>query len=225
MFFRRVAIFEFVIYEKKGGEKIQERRYRMDNNRKNPLARSPYPGDALGKSLHDGASPTGKMPSISSYRIKSQRGNGPLPALSETELRVLRFVRAGLAGNAISRLVDGRSPEIVVRLVERRIGALGKVEPLPPGGPSTGNFGPDGRQAPVLRLAARALGPTLRRLGDRVYLNDEETDIPAVVAAARARGVRIRYPGLDPIDTAFAAGPSASAPRRRTAIDLTGFRP
>jgi len=127
--------------------------------------------------------------------------------------------------------------ETVLRLVERELGPLGRVRPLadPPerspfadaGGalarsPAGGKRGD--RQPPVLRLAARAFGGSLRRVGDRLYLDGVETDLPAVVAQARARGVPIRYPGIDPMAAALSGGPSIRPPRRKSGPLLVDLR-
>ena len=131
--------------------------------------------------------------------------------------------------------------ETVLRLVERELGPLGRVQPLadqadrspfadaggplarsPAGGKRAGS---GDRQPPVLRLAARAFGGSLRRVGDRLYLDGVETDLPAVVAQARARGVPIRYPGIDPMAAALSGGPSIGPPRRKSGPLLVDLRP
>lgn len=106
--------------------------------------------------------------------------------------------------------------EAVVRLVELGTGRLGEVRPVA-GRTDTPDF--RGPQSPVLGLAARAFRGRIQRLGDRVYLDGDEITVPDLVRRARERGVRIRYPGLDPMDRALSGGPSARSSRRPASVD------
>lgn len=149
--------------------------------------------------------------------------------------RIHAMALAGTDVRTIARAICRPPADVVLRLVELELGPLGCVHP--PGSADSaekaafGNVRPrpsgihrGNRQAPILRLAAAALAPSLQRLGDRLYLDGAATDLPAVVRRARACGAAIRYPGIDPMERSYAAGPSsAGAKRRRSAV--SGVRP
>lgn len=145
-------------------------------------------------------------------------GKNVAPVFDPARDRVLvRLAQEGHAPDEIARQGHGAVPEITIRLVELCLGPLGRIRPAatePLCGPfedqpvkSAPPVGPD-RQKPVLSLAACALGESLQRLGDRLYLDGRETPLPQVVREARNRGVRIRYPRIDPMEEAWRAGPS-----------------
>lgn len=125
----------------------------------------------------------------------------------------------------VARQTGVRESEMMVRLVQLRVGPLGRIRPaadLPSAHPFEDvPVGPPKipvpvRQPPVLSLAARALGGSLQRLGDRLYVAGRETSLPEIVRSAREKGVRIRYPRLDPLDGAWAGGPSRRDRRLRS---------
>lgn len=143
------------------------------------------------------------------------------PGLAPAEDTAIRRMAAdGMAAADIARRTGRPAGEVVVRLVELELGPLGRVAPAPDAA------GRAAKQAPMLRLAARAFGGGLQRLGDRLYLNGVETDLPAVVRLARERGEAIRYPGVDPMPAAFGGGPSLKRPRgrRRGSGTIPGLR-
>ena len=124
---------------------------------------------------------------------------------------------AGHAPEDVAGIAGIPAAELTVRLVELRTGPLGRIRPAT-GDPASGPFADvklrqsrlhiAARQKPILSLVAQAVGHRLQRLGDRLYLGGEETTLPSLVRLARAHGVRIRYPTLDPMDDAWSTGPS-----------------
>ena len=127
----------------------------------------------------------------------------------------------------IARTVGSSAAEVTIRLVELRTGPIGCVRPAS-GQPVSGGFAnvklprsqthiPQ-KQRPILSLIACAFGDRLQRLGDRLYLGGEEMALPDLVRLARERGVRIRYPRLDPMDSAWIAGPSCLPSRKSDAL-------
>ena len=157
-----------------------------------------------------------------------QRSGGSCPLSAKNTGNVAPGFTAEAERLALDMLVSGRSAaavakqlsaldrrteaEAVLRLVEFGTGPLGLVRAAR-GDPGVA-VGADALlpQAPVLGLAAQASDGRLQRLGDRIYLDGREIQIPALVRLARDGGVRIRYPGLDPMDAAMSGGPSV---RRR----------
>lgn len=109
--------------------------------------------------------------------------------------------------------------ESVVRLVEASVGQLGRVRPAT----DDETTGENGRQTSIVRLAARIYAGRMQRLGDRIYLDGEEIEIPLLVRKARSAGLRIRYPGLDPMERTYIGGPSVRKPPKRTASALPAF--
>lgn len=137
---------------------------------------------------------------------------------------LVQWVLGGRDPEYIARTVGARSAELTVRLVELRTGPLGCIrpaaadavsEPVTDVKPRRARRHMRIRQKPVLSLVARAFGHRLQRLGDRLYLGGEETTLPRLVRLAREKGVRIRYPLLDPMDGAWSTGPSRQTPRER----------
>tara|TARA_R110000868_G_scaffold4155_26_gene25497 strand:- start:1554 stop:2174 length:621 start_codon:yes stop_codon:yes gene_type:complete len=130
------------------------------------------------------------------------------------------LVRAAVDGQSpddIARELNARAAEVTVRLVQLRTGPLGRVRPAAGGGKTRvfedvavkppARHVPE-RQPPILSLAAVALGDVLQRLGDRLYVAGTEAPLPEVVMLARRKGVRIRYPLIDPVASAWNGGPS-----------------
>ncbi len=149
-------------------------------------------------------------------------GNFVAPALGSAAQRCSddALVELALGGRDVEEIAGTLgvpAAELTLRLVELRTGPLGCIRPAADG-PVSGPFadvkrrssGPHivAKQRPVLSLVARAVGPRLQRLGDRLYLSGEETTLPSLVRLARERGVRIRYPTIDPMDHAWDTGPS-----------------
>lgn len=190
-------------------------------------------GASIGKRAASRAMPGSlNIKNVSYEKISIAFGPAHSPA---ADGRLLAMARRGepLAAMATATGLCGR--EIVVRLVELRLGPLGRQRPAPKRsssqpfrGPADGN-GPAAvrqRQAPVLRLAARVLGPGLQRLGDRVFLNGQEMDVPSIVRLARARGEPIHYPGIAPLEGAMAGGPSSHRlPGQGSMPLISGLRP
>ncbi len=96
---------------------------------------------------------------------------------------------------------------------------------LPPDGADRGgNRGRDAPAPPTERALA-ALGNRVRIAAPGAVpgaaaatpyrLDGAPASVPDLIRAARAQGVRISYPGIDPPPRAFAAGPSARPARRR----------
>lgn len=121
----------------------------------------------------------------------------------------------------IAHVVGARVAELTVRLVELRTGPLGCIRPA--ASEPVSHLFTDVRlrrsrlhvpekQLPVLSLVARAFGHRLQRLGDRLYLAGEEATLSSLVRQAREKGVRIRYPQLDPMEGAWNTGPSHQGP-------------
>lgn len=170
-------------------------------------------------------------------------GTGPLSAknedcvapsfAAEAERFAWHQLVSGVPAAVVARQLSalGRRPdaEAVLRVVEFGIGPLGRVRPARGEPPAAQPSDPRRPQVPLLGLAAQAFGGRLQRLGDRIYLDGREIEIPALVRLARDGGVRIRYPGLDPMERALSGGPSAR--RRRPGGTgpapalLTGGRP
>ncbi|MCY4550352.1 MAG: hypothetical protein OXC28_18455 [Defluviicoccus sp.] len=71
--------------------------------------------------------------------------------------------------------------------------------------------------SPPLRRALETLGDRVTATIAGYALDGLPASIPDLIRAARAAGTRIRYPGIDPLPGAFAAGPSAHRPARRRA--------
>ena len=71
--------------------------------------------------------------------------------------------------------------------------------------------------SPPLRRALEALGGRVTATVAGYALDGAPASIPDLIRAARAAGTRIRYPGIDPLPGAFAAGPSVRPPARRPA--------
>lgn len=133
-------------------------------------------------------------------------------------------VMAGQTPEDIAQALNVGAADLTVRLVQLRTGPLGRVRP------AAGERGSRPfedvalkrsavrvaeRQPPILSLAAVVLGDDLQRLGDRVYLAGQETPLPKIVTLAREKGMRIRYPRLDPMRGALNGGPSRADRRNR----------
>ena len=63
--------------------------------------------------------------------------------------------------------------------------------------------------SPPLERALEALGERVTATVAGYALDDSPASIPDLIRAARAEGVRIPYPGIDPLPATYAAGPSA----------------
>ena len=63
--------------------------------------------------------------------------------------------------------------------------------------------------SPPLERALEALGERVTATVAGYALDDSPASIPDLIRAARAAGVRIPYPGIDPLRATYAAGPSA----------------
>lgn len=161
------------------------------------------------ESLLEGSRRTGKAEFHMNGRNFVRLGKFVAPSFDLARDRTLiRLADGGHAPDEIARRVCGSVPDVTIRLVELCLGPLGRIRPAADQPRISGpRMAPD-RQKPILSLAARALGDTLQRLGDRLYLDGRETQLQQVVREARNRGVRIRYPRIDPMDEAWRAGPS-----------------
>lgn len=147
------------------------------------------------------------------------------PRIDRTDDQALvRLVMAGQTPEDIAQALNVSAADVTVRLVQLRTGPLGRVRPAA-GGRACRPFEdvplkrsairvPE-RQPPILSLAAVVLGDDLQRLGDRVYLAGQETPLSQIVTLARAKGMRIRYPRLDPMRGAWSGGPSRTDRRNR----------
>ena len=134
------------------------------------------------------------------------------------------FVALALDGHDadhIARIVGDRAAELTVRLVELRTGPLGCIRPAA-SEPLLHLFAdvklcrsrlhvPE-KKLPVLSLVAQAFGHRLQRLGDRLYLAGQEATLSSLVRQARKKGVRIRFPQIDPMEGAWNTGPSHQGP-------------
>ena len=63
--------------------------------------------------------------------------------------------------------------------------------------------------SPPLERALEALGDRVTATVAGYALDDTPASIPDLIRAARTEGVRIPYPGIDPLPATYAAGPSA----------------
>ena len=155
-----------------------------------------------------------------------------------TDRQLVRRAGGGVDLDEIDEAANGRVPEAVVRLVEMRLGALGRIRPAPRGAAGAAGAADapfqdvtlkrsappqPQRQESMLSLVALALGDVLQRLGDRLYIRGAETTLPHIVRLARQNGVRIRYPGLDPIDATWSGGPSRKDAAAGGSRDLSGI--
>jgi hypothetical protein len=134
------------------------------------------------------------------------------------------LVMAGQISEDIAQALNVGAADVTVRLVQLRTGPLGRVRPaagalgsrpfedVPP---KRSVLRVAERQLPILSLAAVVLGDDLQRLGDRVYLAGQEMPLPRIVTLAREKGMRIRYPRLDPMRGAWSGGPSREGGRNR----------
>lgn len=132
------------------------------------------------------------------------------------------LAREGHDPDHIAGVVGARVAEVTVRLVELRTGPLGCIRPAADAPVSCLFYDVKLRRAhrhvpvkqkPVLSLVAQAFGHRLQRLGDRLYLSGQETTLSALVHQAREKGVRIRYPLLDPMEDAWNTGPTRRDPQ------------
>ena len=139
-----------------------------------------------------------------------------------TDEALLELLRKTGEIDRVLEAFGGVEAEAVLRLVQLRLGPLGKVSPLRDGRRTlnTRNRNEDPQQLPILNLAAGALGNTIQKLGDRLFYRGDAATLPEIVTAARRQGAEIKYPGIDPIDAALRGGPSRAdgATRRRKAF-------
>jgi hypothetical protein len=159
--------------------------------------------------------------------IRLEKDEAPA-GCSVGDRRLVELALDGVDLDDIVRQIGGRAPEISVRLVQLRVGRLGCIRPadetvrtshfedvpLPPSRVRVPQ-----RQPPILSLAARAFDGALQRLGDRLYVDGEHLPLPEIVRRARGKGVRIRYPRLDPLNGAWKGGPSRRDPRNRVPVN------
>ncbi len=62
--------------------------------------------------------------------------------------------------------------------------------------------------SPPLQRALEALGDRANATVAGYALDGAPASVPDLIRAARAAGIRIPYPGIDPLPAAYAAGPS-----------------
>mgnify|MGYP000221118967 CR=1 FL=1 len=194
----------------------------MRESRINPATKHPVPDQGREE---NGASAPEKIATGNTINENSGRQLAPcLAGVADDELRRRAF--AGEAPKDIARLLGRREAEIVLRLVQLEVGPLGRVRPAGRDGHARLSERTVTRrrpQPPVTSLAAQALGDGIQRLGDRLFLRGRAIELPALVRLAGEKGGRIRYPGIDPVDSAFDSGPSIR-PRRRRRHALFGGR-
>lgn len=73
--------------------------------------------------------------------------------------------------------------------------------------------------SPPLERALEALGERVTATVAGYALDGAPASVPDLIRAARAAGIRIPYPGIDPLPATYATGPSVRPPaiRRQTA--------
>lgn len=168
------------------------------------------------------------------FRVKQRKfirlGKDVAPAAEfDNDRFIAELALEGVDPAEIANRTGQRSSEITLRLVELSVGPLGRVRPAGHRPSQRGFQDVSIRdtpstiplcQRPVLSLAADVFGGDLQRLGDRLYLSGREASLPEIVCRAREKGVRIRYPRIDPMEGAWSGGPS-----RRERRAGTTFRP
>lgn len=136
---------------------------------------------------------------------------------SDNDRTIAELALAGIDPGEIAHQTGQHPSEITLRLVELCLGPLGRIRPVATASSRRGFQDMPVRrsastipecQQPILSLAAGALGGKLQRLGDRLFLAGRETSLPEIVRHARANGIRIRYPRIDPMEAAWSGGPS-----------------
>jgi hypothetical protein len=146
---------------------------------------------------------------------QSEKSVGDRKGIGRADGLALALLGAGASPETVARRLAAQArlsaAEAELRVVELALGPLGRVRAASEDGV------PDPRhaQSAVLRLAAQAFPDRIQRLGDRIYLDGRPVGLPDLVRRAREAGIRIRYPGLDPMERALSGGPSAARGRRR----------
>ena len=116
---------------------------------------------------------------------------------SGVELRYLEWT-FGLPADGLEALLD-----------ESRLGyRIAPRSPEPGEAAERESAGPP-MPSPPLERALEALGDRVTATLAGYALDDSPASIPDLIRAARAAGVRIPYPGIDPLPQTYAAGPSA----------------